>query len=200
MQRKHGGKREERIFDLVSTWKQAVRLLITPLYSPSEQSCAVQRGALYTSSPRKAIYRRRFPLVAPELFSFFLFWATFFRLPVFFCRCKKTKTKNSSRPKWRCRLTFSRACTVYEKLLLGKTSYSSKCRRHILKVQKLNLYTEKYWDDKMCMQVFLSFVWMYTCFGYIGRLFILHVERHYVLVYFAPARTRAPPGTSWPNH
>lgn len=87
VQRKQGGKREERIFDLVSTWKQAVRLLITRLYSTSEQSCAVQRGALYTSSLRKAIYRRGFTLLAQELFSFF------FEL-LFRCRCSSVAAKN----------------------------------------------------------------------------------------------------------
>lgn len=75
-QRMQGRKREERIFDLVSTWKQAVRLLITPLYSTSEQSCTVQRGALYISSLRKAIYRRGVTLPAP---SYFLLFEMFFR-------------------------------------------------------------------------------------------------------------------------
>lgn len=88
-QRKQGGKREERIFDLVSTWKQAVGLLITPLYSTGEQSCAVQRGALYISSPRKAIYRRGFTLLARELFSFFFFFELFFRCPCSSVAAKK---------------------------------------------------------------------------------------------------------------
>lgn len=76
--RRGGEKREERIFDLVSTWKRAVRLLITRLYSRSEQSCAVQRGALHTSSLRKAIYRRGFTRLAPRVIFFFFFLSHFF--------------------------------------------------------------------------------------------------------------------------